>query len=134
MNAKQKKHRRGIAMILVVVLMAAAAIMGFALLSSASMQAQATRNSRYAYGAESLNQSATNMTLYYLLNPDKADSSRLTTNGSTTFYNPGSNVPTMNLSDGSTVSKIDVSLLSRATTTRNYAIDVTSTSGANQGG
>ena len=117
-------------MILVIVVMATAAIMSFALLSSASMQAQAAKNATYSSTADSLDQSGTNMALYYLLYPDKAPATALKTTGSTMFYNPGTNLPAMNLADGSTVSKIAVSLTSRNATTTDYGIDVTSSGGS----
>jgi hypothetical protein len=131
MKRTLKHPRSGIAMILVIIVMATAAIMSFALLSSASMQAQAAKNATYSSSADSLDQSGTNMALYYLLYPEKAPATALKTTGSTTFYNPGTNVPAMNLADGSTLSKIAVSLTSRSGTTSNFGIDVTSSSGSN---
>lgn len=120
-------------MILVIVVMATAAIMSFALLSSASMQAQAAKNATYSSSADSLDQSGTNMALYYLMYPDKAPATALKTTGSTTFYNPGTSVPAMNLADGSTVSKVGVSLTSRNGTTSDFGIDVTSSGGSSDG-
>jgi hypothetical protein len=123
------KHlkRHGVAMMLVVVLMAAAAIMGFALLSSASMQAQANNNGSSSVSADALTQSGTNVAMYYLMYPDKASSSDLTTSNDVTYYNPGTNVPAMKLTDGSTVSKIAVSANSRS----RFDVAVTSRSSVN---
>src|SRR3954470_5383419 len=104
------QHRGGVAMILVVIVMAAAAIMAFALLSSASMQAEASRNSTSSYSAAGLSQSGTNLAIYYLMNPDKAASNVMSTSSGKTFYNPGTNVPAMNVSNGCSVSKIALSL------------------------
>src|SRR4051812_25184451 len=123
------KHRGGIAMILVVVMMAAAAVMSFALLSSASMQAEAARNSVSSSNADTLAQSGTNLAMYYLMYPDKASTSLMTTTSGVTYYNPGTNVPTMNLADGSTVSKINVALSSHSGTLSVYGVDVTANSG-----
>jgi Tfp pilus assembly protein PilV len=131
MKRTLKHPRSGIAMILVIVVMATAAIMSLALLSSASMQAQAAKNATYSSSADSLDQSGTNMALYYLMYPDKAPATALKTTGSTTFYNPGTDVPAMNLADGSSLGKIAVSLTSRNGTTSDFGIDVTSTSGSN---
>src|SRR2546423_481449 len=133
MKRTLKHPRSGIAMILVIVVMATAAIMSFALLSSASMQAQAAKNATYSSSAASLDQPGTNLALYYLMYPDKAPASALKTTGSTAFYNPGTSVPAMNFADGSTVSKIAVSLTSRASTTTDYGIDVTSSGGSSGG-
>ena len=101
-------------MILVVVLMAAASIMAFALLSSASTQSQVARNATASYSAEGLDQSGTNLALYYLMNPDKADSSLMSTSNGFSYYTPRTNVPAMSLADGSTVSKVAVAMSSRS--------------------
>jgi Tfp pilus assembly protein PilX len=128
---KRTLHQRGgIALVLVVVVMAAAAIMGFALLSSASIQADASRNSVSSFSADGLAESGSTLAEYYLMNPDKAATSAMSTNGSTTFYNPGSSVPSMNPVNGATLSKIAVSLSSRAGTLSAYGIDVTANSGS----
>ena len=103
----------GIAFVLVVVVMAAAAIMAFALISSALIQADASRNSVSSFSADGLVQSGSTLAEYYLMNPDKAAASALTSSGTTTFYNPGSAVPAMNLSNGASVSNIAVSLTTR---------------------
>jgi hypothetical protein len=114
-------------MILVVVVMAAAAIMSFALLSSASMQAEASRNSVSSYSVDGIDQSGTNLAVYYLMNPDKASKTVMTTDtvNARTFYNPGTNVPAMNLSNGATLNKITVAFASKSGMTTNYTVDVT---------
>jgi len=124
-----QKSRGGIAMILVVVVMAAAAIMAFALLSSASLQAEAASNSVSSVSADGLDQSGANLEMYYLVNPDKADSTYFTTTSNTTFYNPGIHVPSMSLANGSSVSEIAAALSSRTRTLVNYAVDVTASYG-----
>lgn len=116
-------------MILVVVLMASAAIMGFALLSGASIQAQAGKNALSSVSADGLTESATNLSLYYLMNPAKADSSMIATNSGYTFYNPGTNIPSMNLANGAAISNVVVSMVSAGT----FNVDVTATSSSPSG-
>jgi hypothetical protein len=116
-------------MILVVVVMAVAAIMGFALLSSASMQAEASRNSVNSFTADGLDQSGTNTAIYYLMNPDKASTSLLSTTSGKSFYNPGSNVPALNVSNGASLSKVTVKLSTQNATVGTYTIDSTANSG-----
>jgi len=113
-------------MILVVFLMAVCAIMGFALLSSASMQAQAGRNATSAVSAESMTQTGANLALYYLMYPENADTSLMTTTNGISYYNPGATLPSLTLSDGSRVTRIDVAPTS---TKFNYNVDVTANSG-----
>jgi hypothetical protein len=122
---RTRKHRGGIAMILVVVVMAAAAIMGFALLSAASTQSQAGRNATSSVDAEGMVQTGTNLALYYLMYPEKADPSVLTRTTGVSFYNPGTSIPSLMLSNGSRVTRIDVSRNSDAT----FNVDVTATAG-----
>jgi Tfp pilus assembly protein PilV len=129
MNQRLKKNRGGIAMMLVVVLMASAAIMGFALLSSASLQAQAGKNATSAVCADGLAESATNLSLYYMMNPAKASSSLIGTNNGYTYFNPGTNVPSMNLTNGASISNVVVSMVSAGT----YNVDVTATSSSPSG-
>jgi hypothetical protein len=121
--------RRGVAMILVVVLMATAAIMAFALISSASIQAQASRNSIASYSADALAQSGSSLATYYLMNPDKASASLMTTSGSKTFYNPGANFGSISTSNGASVSNIALSVESQSGLITTYGVDVTSNSG-----
>ena len=112
-------------MVLVVVVMATAAIMAFALLSSASIQAQASRNSISSYTADGLAQSGTSQAMYYLMNPDQVSLSLLTTSNGKTFYNPGSNVGSISVSNGANVGSIAVSVESQNGLMTTYGIDVT---------
>src|SRR5947207_15926742 len=66
------RQRAGIALLLVVMVLAFAAIIGFAMLSTASMQAQTTLNSNLALSADALADSGVDLACYYLLNPIKA--------------------------------------------------------------
>src|SRR5687768_9309045 len=71
-NLLIRRQRSGIALILVVTVLAFAAIVGFTMLSTASMQAAATRNSNLALAADGLAESGFDLACYYLLNPNKA--------------------------------------------------------------
>src|ERR1051325_7058367 len=64
--------RSGLALVLVIAVLAFAAIIGFAMLSTASMQAQTTLNSNLALSADALADSGVDLACYYLLNPTKA--------------------------------------------------------------
>jgi len=66
------KQRAGLALLLVIGVLAFAAIIGFAMLSTASMQAQTTLNSNLALTADALADSGVDLACYYLINPDKA--------------------------------------------------------------
>jgi len=64
--------RRGAALILVLITIAFATVMGLALLSSASLQANITSNAVQADQARYLADSGLNLGVYYLLHPDKS--------------------------------------------------------------
>ena len=71
-NLVKGRRRAGLALLLVIGVLAFAAIIGFAMLSSASMQAQTTLNSSLALTADALADSGVDLACYYLINPDKA--------------------------------------------------------------
>jgi hypothetical protein len=56
-------------MMLVVMLMAAAAIMAFALLSNSSTQSQVSGNQSASVSASGLSESGVNLAVYYLMYP-----------------------------------------------------------------
>jgi hypothetical protein len=60
------------ALLLVISVLAFAAIIGFAMLSTASMQAQTTLNSNLALSADALADSGVDLACYYLVNPKNA--------------------------------------------------------------
>lgn len=66
------QKRTGLALFLVVAVLAFAAVIGFAMLSTASMQAQTTLNSNLALTADALADSGVDLACYYLINPTKA--------------------------------------------------------------
>src|SRR5205823_4745684 len=68
----KQQQRAGLALLLVIGVLAFAAIIGFAMLSSASMQAQTTLNSNLALSADALADSGVDLACYYLVNPGKA--------------------------------------------------------------
>jgi hypothetical protein len=70
----RNNHRRGIALILVVAVLGIAAIMSYAMLSSAALQAQVGGTSRLLVSADSLAESGVNYALYYLQHPEAAPS------------------------------------------------------------
>ncbi len=69
---KITQKRAGLALVLVMTVLAFAAIIGFAMLSTASMQAQTTNNSNLAMSADALADSGIDLACYYLINPGKA--------------------------------------------------------------
>ena len=69
---KRIQKRTGLALLLVIAVLAFAAIIGFAMLSTASMQAQTTLNSNLALSADALADSGIDLACYYLVNPSKA--------------------------------------------------------------
>lgn len=69
---KRIQKRNGLALVLVIAVLAFAAVIGFAMLSSASMQAQTTLNSNLALSADALADSGVDLACYYLINPTKA--------------------------------------------------------------
>src|SRR3954470_11641193 len=69
------QKRTGLALVLVIAVLAFAAVIGFAMLSSASMQAQTTLNSNLALSADALADSGVDLASYYLINPTKAPKS-----------------------------------------------------------
>jgi hypothetical protein len=64
--------RRGLALVLVVCVMALASILAYALLSGASLQATASDNSLAAAVAEGQAESGIHLAMYYLMNPSHA--------------------------------------------------------------
>jgi len=69
---KRIQKRTGLALLLVIAVLAFAAVIGFAMLSTASMQAQTTLNSNLALSADALADSGIDLACYYLVNPGKA--------------------------------------------------------------
>jgi len=70
--ARSGTTRRGVAMMLVVSVVALTVVLGAAMLASSSLQAQAERNSVSAAAADSLAESGIELASYYLLKPWKA--------------------------------------------------------------
>ena len=94
---------------LVVMLMAAAAIMAFALLSNASMQSQISGNQGASVSASGLSESGVNLALYYLMYPLKASSADYSTGSYGYFYNPGTDIPSLRVNGLGSIDKITVS-------------------------
>jgi hypothetical protein len=69
---QMRQKRAGMALLLVISVLAFAAIIGFAMLSTASMQAQTTLNSNLALSADALADSGVDLACYYLVNPNNA--------------------------------------------------------------
>ncbi len=66
------RHRRGIALILVVIAIAAAGVVSLALLGSSSLQASVSRNVQSGARADGLAASGINLAVHYLANPADA--------------------------------------------------------------
>ena len=73
MNYRLRK-RNGLAMMLVLSVLAFVAVMGFAMLSGAALQAQSSRNSSLAVEADALAESGIDLAYFYLLYPHRAPS------------------------------------------------------------
>ena len=69
-----RSRRRGIALVLVVFVMALAAILGYAMLSASALQATAGSNAVAAATARAQAESGIHLAMYYLLNPNNAPS------------------------------------------------------------
>ncbi|HEX8521794.1 MAG TPA: hypothetical protein VF669_06015 [Tepidisphaeraceae bacterium] len=72
MTSAGRKSRGGFAMVLVLSAIAIASVLGFAMLSGATLQTRARGNASRAAGAEFLAESGINLAFYYLQNPDLA--------------------------------------------------------------
>lgn len=76
MNTKtQQLHRRGLALVLVLAVLALASVIGFALLSSSTLKAQVNQNATQAASADYVAESAVQAAFYYLQYPSKAPAS-----------------------------------------------------------
>jgi hypothetical protein len=64
--------RRGMALLLVIAVVALATVLGLAMLSGATLQSQTGANARHGAAADSLVESGVNLALYYLQYPEKA--------------------------------------------------------------
>jgi hypothetical protein len=71
---RRTTKRAGVALILVVAVLGIAAIMSYAMLSSASLQAQVGGTANLVVGADSLAESGVNYAMYYLQHPEVAPS------------------------------------------------------------
>jgi hypothetical protein len=65
-------HRRGFALVQVVVVVGIAAVLGLAMLSSSALQVQQSTNEQLAAHAETLAESGVNLAMYYLQYPGRA--------------------------------------------------------------
>ncbi len=129
--------RNGMALFLVIGVLAFAAIIGFAMLSTASMQAQTTLNSSLALTADSLADSGLDLACYYLLNPDKAPKAvplgSYYDGGTISF---GSRMPgsvDLTITPLATAGDYQIISTGRAATARNVAHTVTATVHINPG-
>lgn len=80
-------RRRGMALMLVVILVALASVMGYSLLASTSMQTQVTSTTLQAASADAIAESGVNLAMYYLQNPTLAPLA-----AGDTFWKGGSNI------------------------------------------
>ncbi|MGB7161413.1 MAG: hypothetical protein WBD40_25365 [Tepidisphaeraceae bacterium] len=68
---KRVHHRRGVAMLLVLGVIAMAAVLGYAMLASASLQKQVGANAAASVGAQGMAESGANLAIYYLQYPEE---------------------------------------------------------------
>ena len=71
-SIRGKARRRGIALVLVVTVMALAALLGYAMLSAATLQATASTNAISMAVAQSQAESGIHLAIFYLMNPKDA--------------------------------------------------------------
>ena len=81
-------RRRGLSALLVLVALAVGAILGWAMLANAAIQAQVSGNAAAGLAAEGTAESGLNLGVYYLLHPELAPS----LDDSKTYYSGGSNI------------------------------------------
>src|SRR5271156_3838177 len=67
-----RRRRRGMALVLVVAVLAVAAVLGYAMLSANTLQAEISSNLMNAAGAEYVAESGVNVGMYYLQWPASA--------------------------------------------------------------
>ena len=91
-------HRRGVALVLVVAVLATAAILGYALLSVNSLQAELSSNLAHSAGAEYAAESGARSAMYYLQLPSSAPSTWTSTGGYELYASA------IGLNDGTTAS------------------------------
>jgi len=68
---RTRPARRGVALLLVLGVVVMASVLGYAMLSSAAMQKQATTSAGAIAGAQGMAESGVNLAIYYLQNPGK---------------------------------------------------------------
>jgi Tfp pilus assembly protein PilX len=90
-----RSRRRGIALVLVVFVMALAAILGYAMLTASAVQATAGGNAIAAAVARAQAESGIHLAMYYLLNPGNAPSAPPCTWSNVTFatVHPAATIP-----------------------------------------
>ena len=69
MNARHERHSRGFALLVVVAVVALASVLGFVMLSSATLQNRASANQGRLTSADYLAESGLNIAMYYLQYP-----------------------------------------------------------------
>lgn len=119
-----RSHHRGIALILVVFVMALAAILGYAMLSASAVQATASGNAVAAAVARAQAESGIHLAMYYLLNPGNAPNAPPCTWSNVTFATtqPAETIP------GSVTIEV------RSPTNNCYPVVATGSSGSATGG
>jgi len=100
-NNSKIRPRRGMALVLVVCVMAVAAVLSYALLSTASIQATASNNGVAAAVAQAQAEAGVRLAMYYLLNPQYAPTLKVSNSVS---YWPGSNNTSITFSTTATPS------------------------------
>jgi len=133
------QHPRGMAFVLVMIVVALATILGYAMLSQASLQAQISENLLAASCAESLAESGVSLAMIYLQNPtsapslniygywDGADAISLGTAAGTSGKGSGSGVPVRGTVD---VKVYNTDAANKPLPTNTYRILATGNSGA----
>jgi len=122
---KRGKRRKGIALVLVVLVMAVATILAYAMLSGSAVQATAAGNAVAAATARAQAESGIHLAMFYILNPTDAPANF--------FNNTTSNITFATTSPAATIPG-SVTIVMGAPTNSCYPVTATGSSGSSMGG
>lgn len=120
-----RRPRRGMALIMVLLVVSFACVMGMGMLSSSAIQGQMAYSSQLSAKAEYLAESGANLAMYYLQYPDKSPKA-----WSDPFWTGGNNISLGDSVDGS----VSITIERLATTGFQATYKITSTGSISRGG
>ena len=134
-RSRRRRIRHGLALVLVLCLMAVATILGYAMLSSATLQATSSSNALAGAIAEAEAESGVHLAMFYLLNPSNAPSHSGTGTNGTAYWTGGNNITFSPASGTTTPIPGNVSVVVTNTAANTYQIISTgSSNGGSAGG